>query len=94
MLKANHPNQRFALENLVLRKYPADVAKLTESIACYKKDETTAQAHPKPTAEFVGMEIMGTHYPQKGRLARPLFVPVRKCKSQVSFRWGGIEVSP
>ena len=35
MLKANHLNQRFALENLVLRKYPADIAKLTEAIAGY-----------------------------------------------------------
>ena len=35
MLKANHLNQWFALENLVLRKYPADIAKLTEAIAGY-----------------------------------------------------------
>ena len=65
MLKANHLNQRFALENLVLRKYPADIAKLTEAIAGYAKDVATAQAHPKPTEGFIGMDIKGTHYSEK-----------------------------
>ena len=65
MLKANHLNQRFALENLVLRKYPADIARLTEAIAGYERDVATAQAHPKPAEGFVGMEVMGTHYSEK-----------------------------
>ena len=65
MLKANHLNQRFALENLVLRKYPADITKLTEAIAGYEKDVATAQAHPKPAEGFIGMEIKGTHYSEK-----------------------------
>ncbi len=70
MLKANHLNQRFALENLVLRKYPADIAKLTEAIAGYEKDVATAQAHPKPTEGFIGMEIKGTHYSEKEAAGR------------------------
>ena len=65
MLKANHLNQRFALENLVLRKYPADIAKLAEAIAGYEKDVATAKAHPKPAEGFIGMEIKGTHYSEK-----------------------------
>ncbi len=32
MLKANYLNQRFSLENLVLQKYPADIAELTERV--------------------------------------------------------------
>lgn len=70
MLKANHLNQRFALENLVLRKYPADIAKLTEAIAGYEKDVATAQAHPKPVEGFIGMEIKGTHYSEKEAAGR------------------------
>ena len=57
MLKANHLNQRFALENLVLRKYPAKIAELTEIIAGFEKDVSIAQANPKPAEGFVGMEI-------------------------------------
>ena len=49
----------------MLRKYPADIAKLTEAIAGYEKDVATAQAHPKPAEGFIGMEIKGTHYSEK-----------------------------
>ena len=65
MLKANHLNQRFALENLVLRKYPAKIAELTEIIAGFEKDVSTAQANPKPAEGFVGMEIQGAHHSEK-----------------------------
>ncbi len=70
MLKANHLNQRFSLENLVLRKYPAEITRLTECIAGYEKDVSTAQAHPKSTENFVGMEINGTHYSEKETAGR------------------------
>ena len=65
MLKANHLNQRFSLENLVFRKYPAAIAELTERITGYEKDVATAKAHPKPAEAFVGMEILGTHYTER-----------------------------
>ncbi len=65
MLKANHLNQRFSLENLVLRKYPAAIAELTERIAGLHKDVAIAQAHPKSTENFVGMEILGTVYTER-----------------------------
>lgn len=65
MLKANHLNQRFALENLVLRKYPAKIAELTEIIAGFEKDVSIAQANPKPAEGFVGMEIQGTYHSEK-----------------------------
>ena len=60
MLKANHLNQRYALEELVLRKYPEAITKLTERVSGYEKDIEVAAAHPKPAEGFVGIEIMGT----------------------------------
>ena len=65
MLKANHLNQRFALENLVLRKYPAKIAELTEIIAGFEKDVAIAQENPKPAEGFIGMEIQDTHHSEK-----------------------------
>ncbi len=38
MLKASYLNQMYALEELVLRKYPEQIAGLTERIAGYEKD--------------------------------------------------------
>ena len=72
MLKANHLNQRFSLENMVYRRYPAKIAELKEQIAGYEKDVATAQAHPKSTENFVGMEIYGTHYTEKEAAGRAI----------------------
>ncbi len=65
MLKANHLNQRYALEELVLRKYPEQITHLTEFIAGYEKDVELAAAHPKPEDGFVGMKIQDQFYTEK-----------------------------
>ena len=72
MLKANHLNQRFSLENMVYRRYPAKIAELKEQISGYEKDVATAQAHPKSTENFVGMEIYGTHHTEKEAAGRAI----------------------
>ena len=38
MLRASHLSQRYALEELVLRKYPAEIKELNERIAGYEQD--------------------------------------------------------
>lgn len=65
MLKASHLNQVYALEELVHRKYPAEITRLTERIAGYEKDVELAKAHPKAQEGFCGMEVEGKHYVEK-----------------------------
>ncbi|MEG0892719.1 MAG: SNF2-related protein [Oscillospiraceae bacterium] len=65
MLKANHLNQKYALEDLVLRKYPATITRLTERIAGYEKDVQLVAEHPKPKDGFAGMVILDTPYADK-----------------------------
>lgn len=65
MLKANHLNQKYALEDLVLRKYPETITRLTERIAGYEKDVQLAAAHPKMKDGFVGMVILDIPYAEK-----------------------------
>lgn len=65
MLKANYLSQKYGLEELVLRKYPAEIQRLTERIAGYEQDVALAAAHPKPQEGFVGIEINGTAYTDK-----------------------------
>ena len=62
MLKASHLNQVYALEELVHRKYPAEITRLTERIAGYEKDVELAKGHPKAQEGFCGMEVEGKHY--------------------------------
>ncbi len=65
MLKASHLNQVYALEELVHRKYPAEITRLTERIAGYEKDVELAKVHPKAQEGFCGMEVEGKHYVEK-----------------------------
>lgn len=65
MLKANYLSQKYTLEELVLRKYPAEIQRLTERIGGYEQDAALAAAHPKPQEGFAGMEVNGTTYTEK-----------------------------
>lgn len=65
MLKASHLSQKYALEDMVLKKYPEAIAGLTERIAGYEQDVQLAAAHPKPAEGFVGMTIMDKPYADK-----------------------------
>ena len=65
VLKASHLSQKYALEELVLRKYPADITRLTERIAGYEQDVQLAAAHPRPNEGFTGMEILGVTHTEK-----------------------------
>ena len=65
MLKASHLNQVYALEELVYRKYPEEITRLTELIEGYEQDVALAAAHPKAQEGFCGMEVDGRHYAEK-----------------------------
>lgn len=58
MLRASHLSQRYALEELVLRKYPAEIKELNERIAGYEQDSTHLTEHPKP-AEGIAPMVLG-----------------------------------
>ena len=85
MLKAAYLNQHYSLESMVLRKYPATIAKLTEEIAGYTADCQTAEAHPKPKEGFVGMTIDGTAYADKAEAGKAL---ITKCTTMTSKETG------
>ena len=85
MLKAAHMNQRYSLESMVLRTYPAEIAELTEKIAAYTADCQTAEAHPKPKEGFVGMVIDGTAYTDKSEAGKAL---ITKCTTMTGKQTG------
>ena len=65
VLKASHLSQRYALEEMVLRKYPAEIQRLTERIAGYEQDVQLVAAHARPPEDFIGMEILGVSHTEK-----------------------------
>ena len=60
VLKASHMSQKYALEDMVHRRYPAAIAELTERMAGMEQDAALVDANPRLQEGFVGMEIGGT----------------------------------
>ena len=65
MLRASHLSQRYALEELVLRKYPAEIKELNERIAGYEQDSTHLAEHPKPAEGIAPMVLNGVTYTER-----------------------------
>lgn len=65
MLKASYLSQKYALEDMVLKKYPETITRLTERIAGYEQDVQIAAAHPKTQEGFVGITILDQPYADK-----------------------------
>ena len=65
MLKASYLSQKYALEDMVLKKYPEAITRLTERIAGYEEDAQLAAAHPKPQEGFAGITILEQPYAEK-----------------------------
>ncbi len=65
MLKASYLSQKYALEDLVMRRYPATIAQLTERIRSMELDMAVVAAHPKPAEGFVGIHILGILHTEK-----------------------------
>lgn len=65
MLKANYLSQKYALEDMVLRKYPEAITQLTQRISGHERDVQIATEHPKPQEGFVGITVLDKLYTEK-----------------------------
>ena len=65
VLKASHLSQKYALEEMVLRKYPQMIQDLKQHIFCYEQDTKLVELHPKPAEGFVGLTLMGKEIADK-----------------------------
>ena len=76
MLKAAYLNQRYSMESMVLRKYPAKIERIREKIALFKADMETLETHPKPEDGFAGMVISGVTYTERAKASKAI---LNKC---------------
>jgi N12 class adenine-specific DNA methylase len=67
LFKANYLNQRYALEDAVLKTYPMQIRQAESRIAGLKADIDCVAEHPLPTGEkeFVGITVLDTVYTDK-----------------------------
>lgn len=65
VLKASHLSQKYALEEMVLKKYPKMIQDLKQRILGYEQDAHLAGLHPKPKEGFAGITLMGKELADK-----------------------------
>jgi len=81
ILHASHLNQKYALEDKILKEYPHDIKRLTERIAGYKADAETVAKHPSSKDHFPPMTIGGILYAEKPDAGKAI---IEACKSMTS----------
>lgn len=65
VLKASHLSQKYALEEMVLKKYPKMIQDLKQRILGYEQDAHLVELHPKPKEGFAGIALMGKEIADK-----------------------------
>jgi hypothetical protein len=81
ILHASHLNQRYSLEDKLLKEYPQEIKRLTERIERYTADMTTANMHPSDKDRFPPMTVGGIVYADKKEAGNAI---IDACKAMTS----------
>ena len=81
LLKANHMNNQYRLEDDIARNFPQQIAKLTEIIASYKADIAHFSEHKITDPEQFSMEISGKVFTEKKEAGEALLAVCKDIKS-------------
>ena len=66
MLKSTFLNQRYALEDKIIKYFPVEIAETKERLAAYNEDIKTVKENTRPNVDgFTEMELKGTVYSDK-----------------------------
>ena len=81
LLKANHMNNQYRLEDDIARNFPQQIAKLTEIIDSYKVDIAHYSEHKITDPEQFSMEISGKVFTEKKEAGTALLAVCKDIKS-------------
>ena len=65
VLRSDYQNQKYRLEDKLLKHYPEGIQKAKNRIAALKNDAQIADAHPQDKENFCGMTIKGMVFDEK-----------------------------
>ena len=80
LLKANHMNNQYRLEDDIARNFPQQIAKLTEIIDSYKADIAHYSEHKITDPEQFSMEISGKVFTEKKEAGAALLAVCKDIK--------------
>ena len=82
LLKSNFLSEKYALEDKIIKYYPQEIARRTDTIEGLKSDIERAKQHPKPIDDtFVGMTVKGVFYSEKAAAGNAI---LDACKAMTS----------
>ena len=82
LLKSSFLSEKYALEDKIIKHFPQEIARLTETVASLKSDIERVAQHPKPSGEtFVGMTVKGVFYSEKADAGNAI---LKACKAMSS----------
>ena len=81
LLKANHMNNQYRLEDDIARNFPQQIAKLMEIIDSYKADIAHFSEHKITDPEQFSMEISGKVFTEKKEAGTALLAVCKDIKS-------------
>ena len=82
LLKSNYLTEKYSLEDKIIKFYPAEIARLSDTIAGLKQDIACVNEHPKPADEtFVGMQVQGVSFSEKADAGQAI---LDACKAMTS----------
>jgi len=81
ILHASHLNQKYALEDAILKEYPQEIKRLKERIAGYTADMATIFQYPQNKDTFPPMTIGGKAYAERADAGTAI---IEMCKTMTS----------
>ena len=81
VLRSDYQNQKYRLEDKLLKHYPEEIQKAKNRIAALKNDAQIADAHPQDKENFCGMTIKGMVFDEKKAAGERLMLA---CKEMLN----------
>ena len=81
LLKADHQNKLFRMEDDLIKHFPEQIAKTEGFIAGIKEDMQTAEHHPLPEECFVGIVVRGDELTDKENASAALSDAIAEIKT-------------
>ena len=72
IMRADHQNQQFRMEDNLTRYYPREISDTEAAIAAVQADMEALAQHPHPSEGFAGMTVNGTAYDTRAKAGTAL----------------------
>ena len=88
VLRSDYQNQKYRLEDKLLKHYPEEIQKQKNLIAALKNDAQIADAHPQGKENFCGMTVKGMVFNEKKAAGERLILACDEMPSADMMRLG------